>query len=95
MIKDGYKNKKLYLQELIDLPNQSAEVKDGQGEWKDTERLLWNALEELSLQLSNRTAELQKAKVHLQRERWKGKRLQQTLRSLASELVLTEAPEPW
>ena len=93
MIKDGYKNKKLYPQGLIDLPNQSAEVKDGQGEWKDTERLLWNALEELSQQLSNRTAELQKAKVHLRQERGKRQGLQLTLRSLASDLVLTEERE--
>ena len=93
MIKGGHKNKKLYLQNLIDLPIQLAEETSGQNEWTDTERLLWNALEELSQQLSNRTAELQKTKVHLEQERGKSKGLQLTLRALASELVLTEERE--
>ena len=93
MNRDGHKNKKLYLERLINLPRQSGEEKDGQSERADTETLLWNALEELSLQLSKRTTELQKSKVHLRQERGKRKGLQLTLRSLASELVLTEERE--
>jgi signal transduction histidine kinase len=93
MTRDGNKNKKLYIETLINLPRQSEEEKGWENEWTDTERLLWNALEELSLQLSNRTSELQTAKVHLQQERGKRKGLQLTLRSLASELVLTEERE--
>ena len=93
MTTDGYKNKELYLERLINLPRQSEEEKGGQNGWTDRERLLWNALEELSFQLSDRTAELKKAKVHLRQERGKRKGLQLTLRSLASELALTEERE--
>jgi signal transduction histidine kinase len=93
MTKDGHQTKKLYPQRLIYLSQQSREEKNEQSECKDREPLLKDAFEELSLQLSKRTTELEKAKVHLQQERRKRKRLQQTLRSLASELVLTEERE--
>jgi signal transduction histidine kinase len=85
--------KKDYSHSLVDLPRRSAESKDGQSESKDLEMLLHKALEELNIQLSIRTAELQKAEQKLKREKRKRKQLQQTLRSLASELVLTEERE--
>jgi signal transduction histidine kinase len=93
MTKDGYNTRKEYPHRVVDLPNRSAQLKDGQSEGKDPEPLLRKALEKLDLQLSNRTAELERVKGKLEQERRKRKRLQQTLRSLASELVLTEERE--
>ena len=93
MTKDAHNTKKEYSHRLVDLPSRLGQSKDGQSECKDPEMRLHKALEELNLQLSIRTEELQKAEQELEQERRKRKQLQQALKSLTSELVLTEERE--
>ena len=93
MTKQAHTTKKEYSHRLVDLPRRLGQPKDGQSEGKDPEMQLHKALEELNLQLSIRTEELQKTEQKLEQERRKRKQLQQALKSLTSELVLTEERE--
>lgn len=90
---NNHNTKKDYSHSLVDLPRRPPQSQDGQSENKDLEMLLHKALEKLNHQLSIRTEELQKAEQKLKLEKRKRKQLQQALRSLASELVLTEERE--
>ena len=93
MTKQAHTTKKEYSHRLVDLPRRLGQPKDGQRECKDPEMQLHKALEELNLQLSIRTEELQKTEQKLEQERRKRKQLEQALKSLTSELVLTEERE--
>ena len=86
MTKDAHNTKKEYSHRLVDLPSRLGQSKDGQSECKDPEMRLHKALEELNLQLSIRTEELQKAEQELEQERRKRKQLQQALKSLGSTI---------
>jgi signal transduction histidine kinase len=94
MTKNAHNTKKEHSHSLVDLPRRLGQSKeDGQSKCEDPEMELHKALEELNLQLSIRTEELQKAEQKLEQEKRKRKQLQQALKSLTAELILTEERE--